>query len=228
MTISLTGVPVHLATTLQGLPDTPLRMMEKGQINTSPEGKPIHVLMGTNADEMSLFLVLMGVIVGDGLEVPPVLPAHLPLVAAHLVKYHDNWDAGTARAIEAAYPIASYATETVRMIAMTTDLAFRCGTRRAARALAAAGIDTYLYSFEFKSNLYKDPASPLCTADAGFGCGVYHSAEVKYVFNTYAGTDPNGRQVADIMGVWWTNLAKYGTPNSPRLPEKAWPEYTVR
>jgi para-nitrobenzyl esterase len=183
--------------------------------------------MGTNEDEMALFLVLLGVIVGDGVEVPPVRAEHFPKVAHHLVQYHDNWTEETVTAIEAAYPSADFPTETVRMIKFTTDFAFRCGTRRAARALSAAGIDVYLYSFEFKSNLYLDPALPVCSADAGLGCGVYHSAEIKYVFSTYNGVDPDGQRVADIMGVWWTNLAKYGTPNSPRLPEKAWPTYAA-
>ena len=38
-----------------GLPDTPYRMMQRGQINLNPQGEPLQIIMGTNQDEMALF-----------------------------------------------------------------------------------------------------------------------------------------------------------------------------
>ena len=35
-----------------GLPDTPLRMMERGEINKSPTGGNLSVIIGTVEDEM--------------------------------------------------------------------------------------------------------------------------------------------------------------------------------
>ena len=128
-------------------------------------------------------------------------------------------------AILKAYPIADFKTATVRAIKATTDALFRCGSRESARALSEQGIKTYLYSFDFESDTYKDPATPECTAVAGLGCGVYHSAEIKYAFDNYAGIDPNGFTMATIMSDMWTQFAKEGTPNKPGSSWVTWPEY---
>jgi hypothetical protein len=32
----------------EGLPDTPLRMMQAGRINRGPDGSPLQVIFGTN------------------------------------------------------------------------------------------------------------------------------------------------------------------------------------
>jgi len=208
------------------LPDTPLRMIKQGKINTNPNGEKVQVIIGTNRDEMALFMIALGIIL-DGKEVElPVTNFDLELMAEHMVAYHDNWDnATTVPAILKAYPIAEFATPTVRAIKATTDALFRCGSRHAARALSEQGIKTYLYSFEFENDRYKDPATPDCTATAGFGCGVYHSAEIKYAFDNYAGDDPNGYTMATIMSEMWTHFAKHGTPNVPGSQWITWPEY---
>jgi para-nitrobenzyl esterase len=59
------------------------------------------------------------------------------------------------------------------------------------------------------------------------GTGVYHSAEIVYVFGTldslqipWTSTD---RQVSAQIMTYWTNFAKTGNPNAKGLPE--WPEY---
>jgi carboxylesterase type B len=54
--------------------------------------------------------------------------------------------------IEAAYPPEDYATEADRCVQMTTDLFFRCGTRRSARVLSDSSGDNsstsvFLYNF---------------------------------------------------------------------------------
>lgn len=208
------------------LPDTPLRMIKQGKINTSPSGEKLQVIIGTNRDEMALFMIALGIIL-DGKQVElPVTNFDLELMAEHMVAYHDNWEnATTVAAVLKAYPVAEFATPTVRAIKATTDAIFRCGSRRSARALSEQGIVTYLYSFEFESDSYKDPASPGCTATAGLGCGVYHSAEIKYAFDNYAGDDPNGYTMASIMSEMWTHFAKHGTPNVPGSQWATWPEY---
>merc|ERR1712232_1261391 len=90
------------------------------------------------------------------------------------------------------------------------------------RAFAAAGVTTYLYSFSFRPSSYKDPASLLCQLDDELGCGVYHSAELSYVFDhTRKGDDAN---LASAIGNYWTNFAKSGSPNGDNVPI-AWPSY---
>ena len=46
----------------EGLHEPPLASMLKGDINTSPKGEPISVLLGTNTDELAAFIVAMPVV----------------------------------------------------------------------------------------------------------------------------------------------------------------------
>jgi para-nitrobenzyl esterase len=97
-----------------------------------------------------------------------------------------------------------------------------CGTRDAARALAAAGIDTYLYLFEFEDHpFYRDPSSLSCTLTSEFLCGVFHATDLIYVFqHPLVG---KGKAMAETFGKYWTNFAKTGSPNGDGLV--TWPKY---
>ena len=106
---------------------------------------------------------------------------------------------------------------------MWADLFFRCGTRSAARALSAHGIPTYLYLFDFHPLLYRDPASLACHLEAELDCGVYHGAELTLVFGDGLVTAA-AKNLSNSIQTYWTNLAKYGTPNGPGVPV-VWPEY---
>jgi len=54
-----------------------------------------------------------------------------------------------------------------------------------------------------------------------------HSAEIEYVFGMLSSRKlpwrPEDRTVSDLMGSYWTNFARTGDPNGPRLPH--WPVY---
>jgi hypothetical protein len=43
-------------------------------------------------------------------------------------------------------------------------------------------IDTYMYLFAYKGDVYRDPASEACQKEDELDCGVFHSSELKYVF----------------------------------------------
>lgn len=161
--------------TEEGLPDTPYRMMQQGRINTSPTGGKIQVMLGTMTDEMATFIIALGLVV-RGVDVDPVGAGDVTKVMQHLIDYHDGWNySSVAAAVDKAYPLADYATPLFRMIRIGTHLLFRCGQRRAARTLSSAGIDTYLYSWEFHDNTtYLDPGSKECEKRIGVNCGVYH------------------------------------------------------
>ena len=213
--------------TAAGLPDSPLRLIRAGKINRSPAGKNVTVLMGTNSDELALFMVSMPEVI-PGVTLP-VRAAGVSAVGDHVTAYHDGWNATTARQFEAAYPVGRYGTQANRLTAAGTDFCFRCGTRQAARALAAAGIDVYLYHFDYRTPSYKDPASVGCELLDEVGCGVFHGVEVPYVWQgRKAASDGSagGKAVSAAMGTYWTNVAKYGTPNSPAMPVQ-WPKYSA-
>lgn len=52
------------------------------------------------------------------------------------------------------------------------------------------------------------------------GAGVYHTAEIPYVFSNIK--DPD--QLATTMSLAWANFARYGKPSAPGLPQ--WERYT--
>jgi len=208
-----------------GLPDVPLRLLQQGLVNTGPSGEPISVILGTNHDEFALFIEQLPVAMPQ-LHLP-VSSADMAAVVQHLVLAHDHWNSSTAASILAAYPEEAYPNQGTRLIALGTDLCFRCGTRAAARALSLAGNPTWLYSFEYRFDGYKDPASGACQAGSMRGCGVYHGAEVLFVWDhlsTSAITHPSDQAMADLMSQLWINFATSGRPGSAGSLLD-WPQY---
>merc|ERR1712100_988729 len=60
-------------------------------------------------------------------------------------------------------------------------------------------------------------------------CGVRHGAGVGYVFGHHTGNEADAR-MSSIMGQYWTNFAKTGSPNLPSLNNddlENWKEYRL-
>jgi carboxylesterase type B len=218
----------------KGLPDVPLHLINAGKVNTSPSGSKITVIMGTNRDEMALFLIGMPVTI-DNVKLP-LEEGGVETIITHLVAYHNHWNATTAERVLASFPSSDYKTESERFVEIGTDFVFRCGTRNSVRALTEAGVDAYLYSFEYQGPAYRDPASEACQLEDEVGCGVFHSSELKYVFGNFGvpHLEP-AQQMSRTIQKYWTNLAKYGSPNGPVDVDPAhedavdvqWPLYTT-
>jgi len=212
----------------RGLPDTPIQLINKGLVNVSPLGKKVSVMLGTNTDEFALFLIAVPFVIhGTHFE---VRNSDFHRITQHVTEYHRHWNKTTATQIEAAYPAKDYKHPAARLAEAATDFCFRCGTRIAARALAAAGIDTYLYTFDFKAAAWSDTDSLLCELKGEVGCGVQHTDEIPYIFGNidkkalHPKDNAKKEKMMKTMGTYWTNLAKYGTPNNEEVPVQ-WPRY---
>ena len=95
------------------------------------------------------------------------------------------------------------------------------------RALAAQGVDTFLYHYDYHGPKYKNPASLGCELLTEAGCGVQHAQEYPYVWQHQQDNTTEGGAVAKTMGLYWTNVAKTGSPNSADVPVQ-WPKYDAK
>jgi len=114
------------------------------------------------------------------------------------------------------YPAVSYASPAAAMADLMGDLVFVCPARRTARALAAGGIKTYLYSFTVQ---------PSYSASDKF-LGAYHTAEVPFAFATPPPSlsfDTKEAALAAAMLGYWTRFARLGDPNV--AGEVVWPTF---
>eukprot|EP00035_Acanthoeca_spectabilis_P034298 m.28263 g.28263 ORF g.28263 m.28263 type:complete len:640 (+) comp6526_c0_seq1:11-1930(+) len=213
--------------TYDGLPESPYSAMLAGRVNRGPNGEPVSVIIGTNADEMALFIAATG-ITFNGATLP-VTRHDVDLAAQHLVDYHQpTWNQSVIHRVIGAYdgPDFQNAHAAWLLTVMGTDFLFLCQSRLSAAALAAAGVKVYVYLFDFHAADYKDPKSLGCELLSEVGCGVQHAQEIKYIFGQHDEGAP--RAVSAAMNEWWANLAIHGDPNgkTPTGTLPVWPAYS--
>ena len=82
-------------------------------------------------------------------------------------------------------------------------------------------------SFAPSVHRYIDPSRDVCELDSDLLCGVYHANEIAFVFGDFTNfkrVEPRDTEMAAAMGLYWTNMAKLGTPNSADVPTQ-WPKF---
>lgn len=175
---------------------------QPGEILAGGKFEKVPTIIGSNADEGTLFFQLADTKIPDDTALEALCEQLYP---------------GKGKEILAHYSTATHGSAEKAAMAAVGDAGFVCPTRRAARALAKAGVDTYLYHFT-----YVPPASLLPNL------GSFHSAEIKYVFGAPSQllpqqlTDDELKLSASVMG-YWARHAAAGDPNGEGAP--AWPKY---
>lgn len=190
----LYGKGIHFGPIVDGwaIPEDPGDMFTAGKQHNVP------LLIGTNADEGTLFLAQLPVqhVMGYRLMVRSLYRAHADEMLKLLPCDQDEQ-------VKAA------------LARLTTVQSFVSPARMVAKAMSNKQAKTFLYHFT--------RAAP---GLAKRGLGATHAAEIPYVFGTLR-TGPayleQDRRLAATMSACWVQFAKSGDPNGKGLPP--WPAY---
>ena len=194
----------HRAPTWGPLQDGVVIPSAIGQVGASTAKVPL--ILGTNSNEGTIFsspAVFGGTPVANDEEYQAALTR--------------TFGAKTAADAIKQYPSSAFPSPNDALNELAVDAFFACPARRFARATSAAGIDTYLYQFAHV------PEKPLA-----MNLGVFHSAELGYVFGTDFPLDPPQADEAPLGALvrgYWTHLATAGDPNGGGAAQ--WPKYAM-
>lgn len=214
------------------LPSSPYHMFKLGHIPRSPAGGNVTVIIGTNANEGTLFMALVPLVVRNlstSADLGLFTDDDVDRILTDLASYNAQWPADAKDKILAAYPRSKYkeflGTNVARVADVASDMIFTCGSRRAVRELTRKGVDVYFYHFEHHFAKFKSIKS---CGPAVFGlCGVYHGSELGFVWQKEHKTDAD-KQMTKDFAFYWINLAKYGNPNGHTQGHSHphWPKYS--
>jgi para-nitrobenzyl esterase len=171
---------------------------------TEKRAARVPVLIGSNRDEFTLFVALQ-YLRGQG------------YTAAQYPDLLKDTFGRNADAVEARYPLSSYASVPLAYSAAVTDGVFACEADRVADVLSES---EPVYAYEFND---RDAPAPDALRHLPFPVGASHSLELRYLFDigNAPPLSPAQRALADQMIDSWTRFVTSGSPQAPGQPD--WP-----
>jgi para-nitrobenzyl esterase len=181
------------------VPEHPASIYAQGKQNDVP------LLVGWNADEGSLFAARV--------KLPADAPPYTERIRA---QFKDQADT----ALKLYPPGSTPQQEAESLTALLGDEIIAYGAWAWAERAATSG-SSPVYRYYFAR---RPPGAPELSIYPLTAPGVYHFAEILYVFDNLhvmSGWpwETDDRRLADAMSSYWTNFAKTGNPNGSGLPQ---------
>ncbi|MDP3278834.1 MAG: carboxylesterase/lipase family protein [Deltaproteobacteria bacterium] len=187
------------------LPMRPWAMFRAGMSANVP------FMSGTNRDEGTVFSLTTSI--ANETEYRAAVRALLPLRDTVL-------NAALNDILTRYWPIAMYPSAKDAYNAFLGDVAFVCPARAQARMMASRAMAQPVWLYHFtRENL----------GGRNLGLGVFHSAELPYVFANFVRPfmrTPMDATVSDLVVGAWARFARTGDPNGAGLAP-AWPSYSM-
>lgn len=185
--------------------DVPQKIFEKGL------GSRVPTIFGTNKDEGTVFVPMVGILTN-------LADVSFPMTQIGLNKTLTYFYGGNEELVNDVlemYPLADYGTQDSRAAAILRDCFFTCSMRRAARALSKYHPKTFLYHFEYP--LHWEPEKMF---------GDYHGSDIDFVWGNLDSSiihpvNSKDLEMSRIFQKYWANFARYGVPSK----NKDWPPY---
>lgn len=166
----------------------------------------VPVIQGTNHDEWRLFTALDFDLIGHpiGNDEPSYEAALATLVGP------------AAPLVAAKYPLSNFPSADLAFAAAGTDAAFACPALAADISMSQF---TPLSTYEFNDENAPQDFLPPVT----FPYAAAHASELQYLFALPVTIPrppftPQQQQLSNTMQHYWTDFAKFGSPNAPALP----------
>jgi para-nitrobenzyl esterase len=156
----------------------------------------------------------------------PETNSHVPLTAKDVDAYVASFGPRFTQRLEAKYPVASFASPSVREIAMAQ--AQKSCTERFMEQSWSKFVPVYAYEF-------RERTAPSYFQPVSYPMNAFHTSELQYLFPLFHGGQGTAHplnaaqeHLSDILVDYWSTFARTGAPDAPGHSDlPAWPRYSA-